>query len=104
MINFVFFQVKIEVDIYAQYRNRPSVFEIREFYGNIEYYLLYEFDKKMTMLAKICWTQETNEDIVGVRSFIGFGAYEFIDASAIDHCVGFLKINDIYHIVDKEVE
>ena len=52
----------------------------------------------------IGWTSSVDEDNVGVKSFKRMGAYEFIDASAIDHCVGFIEIDKVFYIVDKEVD
>ncbi|CAG8628549.1 3908_t:CDS:2 [Ambispora gerdemannii] len=63
--------IKIEVDIYANYPKRPSVFEVQDFYA-------------------IC------------KDITRFDAHEFIDASAIDHCVDFIEIDRLFYIVDKE--
>jgi hypothetical protein len=54
------------------------------------------------MLAYIHWATNVREDNVGLLSFPKHGAHEFIDAFAIDHCVGFFNLNGIYYIVDKE--
>ena len=54
------------------------------------------------MLAYIHWTTNVKEDSVGLLSFSRFGAYEFIDACAIDHCVGFFNCNEVFYIIDKE--
>ncbi|PKY53131.1 hypothetical protein RhiirA4_471179 [Rhizophagus irregularis] len=56
------------------------------------------------MLAYIQWTSPVNEDDVGVKTFRRTGAYEFVDASAIDHCVGFIEIDKLFYIIDKEVD
>lgn len=96
--------VKIEVDIYANYPKRPSIFEIQDFYAIVEYYLTYEFEGFKVMLAYIQWTEPVHEDNVGVKTFRRMGAYEFIDASAIDHCVAFIEIDKLFYIVDKEVD
>ncbi|CAG8736279.1 2411_t:CDS:2 [Dentiscutata erythropus] len=75
--------VKIEVDIYANYPNRPL---------------------SKAMLAYIQWTSPIEEDDVGVKMFKRLGAYAFINASAIDHCIGFIEIGNLFYIVDKEVD
>ncbi|CAG8725455.1 2470_t:CDS:1, partial [Scutellospora calospora] len=95
---------KIEVDIYANYLNRPSVFEVQDFYAIVEYYLTYEFEGSKAMLAYIQWTSPVEEDNVGVKTFKRLGTYVFIDALAIDHCVGFIEIENLFYIVDKEVD
>ncbi|CAG8668104.1 22370_t:CDS:1, partial [Rhizophagus irregularis] len=41
---------------------------------------------------------------VSVKTFRRMEAYEFVDASAIDHCVGFIEIDKLFYIVDKEVD
>ena len=71
-------------------------------FGNVKYYLLYEFEQEMHMLAYIQWAANVKEDNVGLLSFLEYGSHEFIDAHAIDRCIGFFKINRIYYIVDKE--
>ena len=92
----------MEVDKWANFLKKPSEFILKMFFGNVEYYLAYEFEEKMHMLAYIHWTNEVKEDNTGLLSFQGYGSHEFIDAYAIDHCVGFIKINQLYYIVDKE--
>ena len=62
----------------------------------------HEFERKIHMLAYIHWTTNVKEDSVGLLSFSRFGAYEFINACAIDHCVGFFNCNEVFYIIDKE--
>ena len=90
------------VDKWANFPKRIPEFIPKTFFGNVKYYLLYEFEQEMHMLAYIQWAASVKEDNVGVLSFLDYGAHEFIDAHAIDHCVEFFKINRIYYIVDKE--
>jgi len=92
----------MEIDKWINFPKKTPEFISKVFYGNIEYYLTYEFEEKIHMLAYIHWTNKVEEDNMGLLSFLGYGSYEFIDAYAIDHCVGFIKINRIYYIVDKE--
>ncbi|PKY40935.1 galactose oxidase [Rhizophagus irregularis] len=70
----------------------------------VEYYLAYEFDKVTYMLAYIHWTADVREYSAGFISFQKFGAREFIDAFAIDHCVGFFQIKTTYYVIDKDVD
>ncbi|CAG8570794.1 871_t:CDS:2 [Cetraspora pellucida] len=58
-----------DVDIYANYRNRLSVFKIQDFYAVVEYYLLYEFEESKAMLAYIQWTSHIEDDDIGVKMF-----------------------------------
>jgi hypothetical protein len=94
----------MEVDKWATFPKKPSEFILCKFYGNIEYYLTYEFEGEIHMLAYIHWATNVEEDSVGLLSFSKYGAHEFIDACAIDHCVGFFNHNGIYSIIDKEFE
>ncbi len=34
----------------------------------------------------------------------GYGARQFIDVYVIDRCVGFLKVENLYYIIDKKIE
>ncbi|CAI2166553.1 9987_t:CDS:2 [Funneliformis geosporum] len=60
-------RTKDEIDIYASYPKRPSVFGIRDFYATVEYYLVYNVEGLKTMLAYIQWTEPVND--VGVNTF-----------------------------------
>ncbi|PKY38390.1 hypothetical protein RhiirA4_451376 [Rhizophagus irregularis] len=70
----------------------------------VEYYIAYEFDKVTYMLAYIHWTADVREDSAGLISFQKFEAHEFIDAFAIDHCVGFFQIKTTYYVIDKDID
>jgi len=94
--------VRIEVDKWAHLRNVTPEYEIRTFYAEVNYFLVYEFMGKMKMLANVVWTNPVTEDAFGTISFIGFGATQFIDVSAIDRCVGFMQLGRTIFIVDKE--
>ncbi|CAG8490345.1 27706_t:CDS:2 [Dentiscutata erythropus] len=97
-------RTKDEVDIYANYPKRPSVFKLQNFYALVEYYLTYEFEGSKVMLAYIQWTSSVEEDSIGIKKFSRMGSYAFINASAIDNCVGFIEIDKLFYIVDKEVD
>ncbi len=79
----------MEVDKWAAFPKRPSEFILQKFYGDVEYYLTYEFDEKIHMLAYIHWATNIKKDNVELLSFTRYGTHEFIDVFAIDHCVGF---------------
>ncbi|CAB5349866.1 unnamed protein product [Rhizophagus irregularis] len=93
--------VYLEVDIYSNNQRRTPVFEKRPFYGNIEYYLMYEFNNEKSMLAYINWTASVSTDSVGLKYFTKFAGYDFIDVIAVERCVGFIKVDNKYYIVDK---
>jgi len=54
------------------------------------------------MLANVTWTNEVNEDTLGIISFVGNGSTQFIDVTAIVRCVGFMKLGRKTYIIDKE--
>lgn len=54
------------------------------------------------MLANVKWANEVNEDLLGTTSFVGDGSTQFIDVTAINRCVGFMKLGRKTYIVDKE--
>src|SRR5687768_3284703 len=93
----------MEVDKWAKFKYRRSEFITKVFYGNIEFFFLYDFDSQKEMLAYIQWTKPIIEDSVGTLSFSGFSYYEFIRVSAIDRCVGFFKIENKYYIIDRDI-
>ncbi len=93
----------MKIDIYASFRNWPSTFEVKEFYGYVEYFFVHKFDNTSRIMAYLEWTNEVFEDKFGLKWFRGFGTKQFIDVCVIDRCVGFLKCGSIYYIIDKEV-
>ena len=54
------------------------------------------------MLANVKWSNEVNEDALGTNFFVGEGSTQFIDITAIDRCVGFMKLGRKTYIIDKE--
>ncbi|CAG8770207.1 2970_t:CDS:2, partial [Cetraspora pellucida] len=67
--------VYMEIDKYSNNRKHVPVFEMKSFYGNIKYYLKYKLNNEDHMLAYV---------------------------KTIDHCVGFIKVDNLYYIVDNE--
>jgi len=56
------------------------------------------------MLVYVHLTSKVNIDNINYKYFIRFSTKEFIDVRCIDHCVGFIKINNQYFIIDKTNE
>ena len=54
------------------------------------------------MLAYIQWASNLHIDRYGTKTFNGFASNEFIEVKYVDRCVGFMKIGDIFYILDKE--
>ena len=94
----------MEIDINAAYPKRPSIFQIQEFFGYVEYYLVHEFEGKQYMLAYVRWVRKVFEDNLGLQFFKTIGNTEFIDISVIDRCIGFFSIKNITYIIDKNVD
>ncbi|CAB4378273.1 unnamed protein product [Rhizophagus irregularis] len=54
------------------------------------------------MLVNVTWTNEVNVDSFGTTSFVGDSSTQFIDVTAINRCVGFMKLGRKTYIIDKE--
>ncbi|GBC47879.2 transposase domain-containing protein [Rhizophagus irregularis DAOM 181602=DAOM 197198] len=61
-----------------------------------------EIDKWAHLPTNVTWTNEVNEDSLGTTSFVGDGSTQFIDVTAINRCVGFMKLGRKTYIIDKE--
>ena len=78
------------------------MYEDKELFGKIEYFFVYEYDEEQHMLAYIQWTSDVHIDRYCIKSFRGFGTYDFIEVEYIDRYVGFVRIGDKFYIFDKE--
>lgn len=56
------------------------------------------------MLAYIQCVSKIITDKYNCKYFTKFCSFEFIDIRCIDHCIGFMKINSKYYILDRENE
>ncbi|CAG8818619.1 27239_t:CDS:1, partial [Dentiscutata erythropus] len=56
------------------------------------------------MLACINWSMPVMEDSVGLKYFHKFLGYNFIDVTTSICCVGFIKLDNYYYIVDNDVD
>ena len=55
------------------------------------------------MLAYVRWVGTLEDSGNGIKIFRQWGAVEIIDVSAIDRCIGFLKLEaNKYAVVDRE--
>ncbi|CAB4433472.1 unnamed protein product [Rhizophagus irregularis] len=77
-------------------------FVTKSFYAQVNYFFLYRYMDQKIMLANVTWTNEVNEDSLGTTSFVGDGSTQFIDVTAINRCVGFMKLGRKTYIIDKE--
>jgi hypothetical protein len=93
----------MEVDRLAHIQSAAPEFITKSFYGQVNYFLVYKYKDQEKMLAKIKWTSNVNEDPLGTTFFISEdGPTQFIDVTAINRCVGFMKLERKTYIIDKE--
>ena len=93
----------MEIDKWAHIPSATPEFVIKTFYAQVNYFLVYKYMNQEKMLANVKWTSETNEDALGTTFFVGDGgSTQFIDITAIDRCVGFMKLVRKTYIIDKE--
>jgi hypothetical protein len=92
----------LEVDKWAHIPSATPEFITRSFYAQVNYFLVYKYMDRKIMLANVKWANEVNEDSLGTTSFVGDGSTQFIDVTAINRCVGFMKLGRKTYIVDKE--
>ena len=58
---------------------------------------------ELRLIVFVHWTNQVSENDIELKTFKSFGMKQFIDVCVIDHCVGFLEINNLYYVIDKEV-
>ncbi|CAG8791520.1 7150_t:CDS:2, partial [Gigaspora margarita] len=94
---------KFLVDKNAHHPKAPIVFEKQEFYSQVLYYFTHEYVNKIHLLAYIHWVKNIEISRNNIKLFRYFGEKSIININAIDHCVGFLKLEkNKYIIIDKE--
>jgi hypothetical protein len=71
-------------------------------YGRIEYFFVHNYFSKPYMLAYIQWAENVHINKYNVKTFQGFGNYDFVEVQYIDRCVGFMRIDNNFVIFDKE--
>ena len=71
-----------------------------DIFGEIKYFLLHKYGFQEFLLAYIQIPSPTKINVLGNITFTRKSAYEFIDVSTVDRCVGFIKIGNIYYIID----
>src|SRR5947209_6507831 len=95
----------MKIDKNAAFANWPIEFEVQEFYGLVEYYIVYNYinESEQRLIAFVQWTNTVIEDNMELKTFRGFRLKQFIDVCIINHCVGFLDVNNVYYVIDKKV-
>ena len=63
------------IDKWANFPKKIPEFIFKVFFGNIEYYLTYEFEGEMHMLAYIHWANQVKKDDIGLLSFLEYGLH-----------------------------
>jgi hypothetical protein len=93
----------MEVDKLAHRPNATPEFITKTFYAQVNYFFVYKYKDQEKMLANVKWTNNVNEDALGITFFVGDeGSTQFIDVTAIDRCVGFMRLGRKTYIIDKE--
>ena len=93
----------MEIDKWAHIPSATPEFIIKTFYVQVNYFLIYKYKNQEKMLANVKWTSEVNEDTLGTNFFINGDSFtQFIDVTAIDRCVGFMKLGHKTYIINKE--
>ena len=54
------------------------------------------------MLAYVQYTSEIHINKYGIKTFRGFDKFDFVEVEYIDRCIGFMNIDGIFCIFDKE--
>jgi hypothetical protein len=78
------------------------MYEDLELYGRVEYFLVHTYQNDPRMLAFIQWTTNLRVDNFENKTFNGYSSHSYIDVEYIDRCVGFMRIEDTFYILDKE--
>ncbi|CAB4436877.1 unnamed protein product [Rhizophagus irregularis] len=61
--------VRMQTDKYASFPNREPVFEVKEFYCCIEYFMVHKYKEKFIFVAYVQWTHQVSEDEMGNEVF-----------------------------------
>jgi hypothetical protein len=71
----------------------------------VEYYMTYKYvsKSKPRLIVFIYWTNQVSENDIGLKTFKNFETKQFIDVCVINYCVEFLKINNLYYVINKKV-
>jgi hypothetical protein len=78
------------------------MYEDLELYGRVEYFLVHTYRDVQRMLAFVQWTTNLRIDNFEIKTFYGYSSYSYIDVEYIDRCVGFMRIENTFYILDKE--
>jgi hypothetical protein len=82
--------------------NAPQRLVIEEIFGEIEYFIINEYNGSSRMFAYIRKIDKYKEDNYGQIYFNKFNGFQFIEVIGIDRCVGFFKIENLFYILDRE--
>ncbi|GBB95040.1 hypothetical protein RclHR1_24650002 [Rhizophagus clarus] len=94
--------INITVDKYAHFPNILPELEVKEIFGEIEYFIMHRYNELERIFAYVRKIDKYEEDNYGLIYFNKFGGFQFIEVIGIDRCVGFFKIENLYYILDRE--
>ncbi|CAG8840813.1 18665_t:CDS:2, partial [Racocetra persica] len=64
----------------------PEKYELRKYFGCVQFYFYYVFQGKYQLLAYIHNVKNVRKGLYNLYNFEEFGEYEFVDVSTIRRC------------------
>jgi hypothetical protein len=86
----------------AHRANAPRRLVLEEIFGEVEYFIIHQYNELDRMFAYIRKIDKYDEDNYGQIYFNKYGSFQFIEVIGIDRCVGFFKIENLFYILDRE--
>lgn len=78
------------------------MYENLELYGKVEYFLIHTYQNVQRMLAHVQWIANLHIDNIENKMFNGYSTNSYIDVEYIDKCVGLVRIENTFYILDME--
>ena len=87
----------------AHRANAPWRLVEKEIYGEVEYFIVYEYNGSEHMFAYVHKTDHESDNY-GQIYFKKLSNFQFIEVIGIDRCVGFFKVDgrNLFYILDRE--
>jgi len=87
----------------AHRANAPRRLVEKEIYGEVEYFIVHEYNGSERIFASVHKTDHESDNY-GQIYFKKFSNFQFIEVIGIDRCVGFFKVDgrNLFYILDRE--
>ena len=87
----------------AHRANAPRRLVEKELYGEVEYFIVHEYNGSERMFAYVHKTDHESDNY-GQIYFKKLSNFQFIEVIGIDRCVGFFKVDgrNLFYILDGE--